>query len=186
MSTSYGKQIANALAAIQQLHADCSKLLTDCDGTIGQNRTPLFGNEVTRDFSRAISGYYSWTPAALYRYYYAHDDPSSLIVGVTICFFDDDMRHAPRHDEPLILVGEIHSANESNLKLRSHFNPWTLWNGFFKGLEQQLLGQVLSLEKNDVDKTPAMRLIAAPLYDITSVEDVQAMLNRVRTEVSPT
>jgi len=175
----YGKQIAVVLAAIEQLYADSSKLLQDCDGSIGKGKNSIFGNEVTRDLSRAISGHAGWMPTALYRYYDASKQAPGLVEGVTICFRDEVGVDPPRLEEPLLLVGQIQYHMEDTVPLRSLVLPWTLWNCYFLWSQTRPLNEVISYPAELDRGIPKMKVIVVPLFSINSVVMVQQLLERV-------
>lgn len=176
----YGEQIWKAFLAIQQLHADCDKLLQDCDGVFGKNmagkaRVSLF-NTVTRDLSKAIGQHKYWMPSALYRYYDAADECPGLVEALTICFQDEDV--PMRHTEPLLAVGRIQyvtpptaeppnysgadaseefgARSDDNVGARpiSHTGsvckPWDLWKAYFFGIEPSRLSEVIYIDEAEI------------------------------------
>jgi hypothetical protein len=178
MSNDYGKKISKAFEAIYQLHLDASKLLQDCDGTIGKGRQSIFGNIVTRDLSRAIYEPGTWMPAGLYRFYDASAEILGLVEGLAIYYWE----HPPLHDEPLLILGQIKYRVEERSTIRSVCKEWDLWYAYFEWCENPRVNDVIAF-KRDVDeegRTEWFKLCALSLYSIKSMEDVEQLMARVR------
>lgn len=176
----YGKQIANALAAVQQLYADTDKLLQDCDGTVGKGKPSVFGNVVTRDLSRVIGGHHWWMPGALYRYYDARAQGPGLVEALTVSFQDEADVEPPRQDEPLLIVARIHYTIKRSTPLRSVCDPWNLWNAYFIAWENRCLNKVIALNTGLDDYISKLTMIAVPLYSIKAVHDVEQLIHKLR------
>jgi len=86
-SDEYGKQMDIALAAVRRMYADTSKMLHDCDSTIGRGKKPIHGNNIVCGQSFTLNKSDEWMPQFAYRYY----EPvptveSGVIEAVVVCF----------------------------------------------------------------------------------------------------
>jgi hypothetical protein len=82
MSNDYGLRVGTAIRAVARLHSDTSRLLLDCDGTIGQGRTSIFKNYATSDLTWNVKANH-WMAAGIYRYYDTSDIQPRTVEGVT-------------------------------------------------------------------------------------------------------
>jgi hypothetical protein len=141
MTEGYGKKIAKAFEAIYQLHTDASKLLHECDSTVGAGKAPIFGNSVMKDLSKAVYQPEGWMPYAVYRYYDASGDGHGLVDGVMVYFWDVP----PHPDEPLLIVGRMKYRLEGGAGIKSVCNGWDLWGAAFDWSEDRSIGKVIGL-----------------------------------------
>jgi hypothetical protein len=177
MNVSYGKKVGSALAAVGQLLRDTSRLLQDCDGAIGKWRPSLFGNVVTKDLSTVIYNHWGWMAPSVFRYYEAAEHGTGVVEGVTVYFHDDP----PPYDEPLLLVGQVKYRVSSDTPTQSLCQPWDIWYSFFEWGEKPLrLDTVLLLRNLAESRIEWSKVIACPLYSIRSMDDVVALLKKVR------
>jgi hypothetical protein len=171
--TEYGAKIAAALRAVRQMHSDCSRLLQDCDGTIGLKRKPLFGSYATRDLTWNYIAP-QWMAEGVYRFYDAKSDSDpSLVEGVTIAFIDKMNPAQP--EEPLLLVGQL------RYKAGTQCKEWDLWHAFFELAGDRSLGTVLSARVPQHDRMESFRVMAKPLYLVTGMDTVVDMMAAVRS-----
>src|SRR5438128_10314836 len=117
----YGRKITKAFQAILEVHRSASRLLLDCDGTIGRGRSSIFGNVVTRDLSKSVNDPDLWMPCGLFRFY-AKDEMPGLVDGLTIYYWNNP----PLCEEPLLIAGRIKYREGSVCE------AWDLWYTFFK------------------------------------------------------
>lgn len=175
-SDDYGRRMGMALKAIRQMFADTSKLLQDCDGSIGKGK-PLAtkGNNATRDISYSLGK--PWLAKIAFRCYAADQvgDPG-LVEVVSAVFF------AEQHEleEPLLLVGRLHYQLGDN-SLADVCDGFHLSSSFFQ-LGDRALNAVLE-NRQIVTRDASIdwcKVIGVPLYSIASMADVEALMERIR------
>ncbi len=175
----YGIKVQNAINAVQQLHTDTSKLLQQCDDTIGEGKDSVFGSYATKDRTYSYNAK-MWMAYGVYRYYSTPARPGrassqhGLVDAVTAVFVPDDEQNIP---EPLFIVGQIEYQDQG-------WDGWDLWSGFFdwNGNKQEL-NKVIhpkELDKEIMARIKNMKLIAVPLYQIKKIDKVEKLMKRVR------
>jgi hypothetical protein len=169
MKTEQGQKIAGALRAVIKMHSDTSKLLIDCDKHIGEGRKSIFGNYATRDLTWKVAASF-WMAEGVSRCYEAGP---SLVDSIAATFF-----HESREIEPLLKVGRIAYRPDATCDI------WDLWHLFFDPLEHQGLETILHRADAVKGRIAEAHLIAVPLFSISKIEDVTALMNRV-IESSP-
>jgi hypothetical protein len=180
VSDDYGLRVGMALKAVRQLHADASRLLSDCDGTIGKGMQVCHrANVATAGMSTVLGG--SWMAAGAYRCYAAAPDTQpGLVDAVCLCFFGAKVAK----DEPVLIVGQITYRLEAGQPLADVVDGWDLWYLFADDCPGRACGEVYSsgpLTWQDGGKSfDEFRLVAVPLYSLTSMDDVVALMGRVR------
>ena len=168
----YGRKITKAFQAILEVHRNASRLLLDCDGTIGKGRSSIFSNVVTRDVSATVNYPDAWMPCSLFRFYDAKDEMPGLIEGLTIYYWDDP----PLCEEPLLIGGRI------KYRQGSACEHWDLWSAFFKWQEDRSLDKVISVTRKPEEESRMdwFKLLAVPLFTIKSIQNVEELMARVR------
>jgi len=189
MNDGYGKQINLALAAVRRLHADTSKLLVDADSTIGLGKRSVLGNQATRDLTNVHRAEY-WMAEGVFRYYVSKPPGEpALIDGLTIRFFDLESRI----EEPFLLVGQLKYRLEADSSLTDYMRDqqarrwWHLWDAYAEwGGDRPRPGVVMTGGPLVNKNVEWFKVIGVPLYSIRSMEDVVALMERVRnTEIAP-
>lgn len=177
MKTEYGTKMAGALKAVAQMHSDTSKLLQDCDQEIGKGRPSIFGSYATRDLTYNFQADF-WMAEGVYRYYQAGP---ALVDGVTVAFFHASEPDDPRSDtEPLLLVARIQYATAGDgASSKGNCKEWDIWHMYFDWVPDRKLGQILSVGRAGDGRIEWARLIAVPLFSISRIEDVAALMSRV-------
>lgn len=182
MSDDYGKKISQALAAVRRMHADVSRLLVDADRTIGQGKDSLFGNYATRWLTYNVKADY-WMAWFVFRYYPASDDSEpGLVDAISVWFFDNQSRIA----EPHLLLGQIcydqpaEQTSKPACQETDLVHAYLLWSG--QPISDTVLSGIQPPQKSSVRW---FKVIAVPLYSITSMEDVMRLMGRVRTAEVP-
>jgi hypothetical protein len=178
MSNDYGKKITKAFEAIYQLHQDVARLLQDCDWTIGKGKQSVFGNVITKDLSQSLVNPGLWMPAALYRWYDASRDSPGLVDCVTVYYWSDP----PKHEEPLLILGQIKYHVEEGSLVGSVCKAWDLWQAYFEWCNNRRLDDVIAfkLDAEAAGRTEWFKLCAVPLFSVKSMEDVERLMSRVR------
>ncbi|MGA8153772.1 MAG: hypothetical protein WB952_22675 [Terriglobales bacterium] len=176
MDNDYGKKIGLALRAVDQLHADSTRLLRDFDGRM-TGCTSLFGTTVTKDVAYSINRS-DFMAVGLFRYYVKKNMPNSTW-GLNICFVD------PKIDEPLIIVGEITYKDPAQEACQG----WDLWFLYFGATEVPVHHTLLEVQGPGPGASPqqyphpgkvlSARVIGVPLYEIQRLDDVEALMKRV-------
>jgi len=168
----YGKKMNSALSAVRRMHSDVSKLLVDVDSTIGKGMNPIFGSYATTNLTYNYRADY-WMAAFVYRLFSDAINPGS-VKGITVWFFDD----AKRIDEPYLLVGELEYelAPEQTLE-----KPWVsdLINAYSKWHDKPTSNVVLT-GRSPKPAVRSYKVIATPLYSITSMADLVELMDRVQ------
>jgi hypothetical protein len=165
MTENYGKRVGSAVRAVQQLHQDSSKLLLDLDKAMAGWKS-VFGNAATNGLNYSL-GAPSYMAEGLFRHYWRKESPNR-IRSVNIVFID----YQWRTDEPLLLVADIEYAVEDEARALCE-DGWRPWYLYFERNENWARGEVLMFDRPDKEgRIAAARVIAVPLYDISSIEDV--------------
>jgi hypothetical protein len=176
MSEDYGKTMGNAIRAVAKMHSDTSRLLQDCDGTIGKDKASVFGSYATRDLTYNVRAD-QWMAQGVYRYYDASAEGRGLVDGIMAYFFGRGPYH---HEEPLLIVGRIQYHLDGDAAIKGVCQEWDLWYALFDWGTGFELNRVLTPESPDKNRVEWIKLIAAPLYSIQSMEDVVALMKRVQ------
>jgi hypothetical protein len=180
----YGRKVGQALAAVRRMHADVSKLLVDVEGTIGKGKASVFGSYSTRDLSSSFRDP-RWMAWFVYRYFAAGvgADPS-VVDAVTVWFFDNDRRI----EEPHLLVGQLcYELEAGQQQVKGMCQEWDLPRAYIHWAGPPTPGRV-HVGRSPQDR-PVIRwykVIAVPLFSITSMAGVVELMDRVRaTDVPP-
>jgi hypothetical protein len=178
MKTEYGKQITTAFRAVYQLFEEISRLLQDCDGTVGHGKTSLFGNVVTRALSRSIDNPGAWFASNLYRYYEAGEAFPGIVEGLNIYLWDEPALY----EEPLLIAGQIKYHLGEGESVKDVCNEWDVWKAYFKWCDNRRVDDVISFRRSSDEegRTEWFKLCAIPLYSIKSIEQVGQLMERVR------
>ena len=174
MTADYGKKVTMALHAVRRLHSDTSKLLVDCDKKrYAEGCYSVFENVATRDLTYNVNAEY-WMAQAVYRYY-ANDAKPGLVEALTVCFFDE------RIDEPILLTAQFQYQVAANELVKDLCAAWDAWDLFFEPPgERKPLGKVHICRKFPRQTLQWGKVLAAPLYSIQRIEDVEQMVQEVR------
>jgi hypothetical protein len=174
--TDYGKIIGNALHAVRRMHSDASKLLQDCDGTIGKGRASIYGSYVTRGLTAHVRANH-YMAEGLYRLYDATKDDPGLVEGVSIYFLDEKSGA----DEPVLFVGQIKYHVEQDAPIKNVSKEWDLWDSFFSWSDQQTFDEILTpCDPDESGRIEWVKVIAVPLYSVENMEVVVGLMDRVR------
>lgn len=174
MNGDYGIRVGTAIKAVARLHSDTSRLLRDCDGAIGEGRPSIFKNYATKDLTYHVKADY-WMAVGVYRFYDASDILPGLVEGLTICF-------AGKEDfleQPLLLLGRIEYLNDPDGD--DGCDGWDLWYTYFNTSPSLAFGTVYDAEPHDPDRIKGINLVSVPLFSVNSMDDVIALMNRVRS-----
>ena len=170
MSDDYGKRLMLALRAVQQLHADSSKLLLEIDRRM-EGYTSIFGNFATRDLKYKVDST-RYMAEGIYRHYQARG--STVVPSFTVAFFDS------RLDEPVIIVAETEYNSEG--ELRRICNGWDPWNMLLDWSGRWPTSDIVTTDAAQANgRIVAAQLLARPLFSIEKVDDVLSMLQRVQS-----
>jgi hypothetical protein len=185
-SDDYGKRISLALAAVQRMHADVSKLLVDAEATIGKGKTSAYGSYATKDLTYNFRADY-WMAEGVYRVWAAKPPADQTVVdALTVRFFDQESRI----EEPYLILGQIKyelEAGETALRyltdrsIKGHKRPWHLWHAYvaWSG-DRPPPGEVLTGGPRTDLPVGWFKVIGVPLYAITKMDDVTGLMDRVR------
>lgn len=176
MSQDYGKKIGRALEAVRRLHSDASRLLQDCDGTIGKGKKAVHGSYATHELTWNVRAEY-WMAEAVYRYYYADQPSDGLVDGITVSFFD----YQQRVDEPLLIVGQLQYHVEEDFQIRSACYGWDIWYAFFDWSGNRQLDAILGGKHIENGRIEWFKVLAVPLYSIQSMQAVEKLMAKVKT-----
>jgi hypothetical protein len=178
----YGRRVNLALTAVRRMHADVSKLLVDADGTIGKGKVSLFGNNATQGLSYNVKTEY-WMAYFVYRFYEAAEgtDPN-LVEAINVWFFH------PRIEEPCLMVGQVGYDIGPEKRIKDVCQVWDL---AMPHLEWSSLPMQFGVIHSGLPPTGWKRpvrwfkVIAEPLYNIESINDVTGLMDRVRIAEIP-
>jgi hypothetical protein len=166
----YGKQVAVAIRAVQQMHSDCSRLLLEFDRKMA-GWAAIYGNNATRELTYHVRAQY-WMAEGVYRFY-SHKNFPGVSRGITIAFIEPDC------DEPILIVSNITYKSKGS-DPKSVCDEWDGWNAFFKWCGKRVYDEVMSFEPVDPQqRIESVRLIARPLYSIKSMQEVEGVMDRV-------
>lgn len=174
----YGRKVGQALAAVRRMHADVSKLLVDVEGTIGKGKASVFGSYSTRDLSSSYRDP-RWMAWFVYRYFAAGDgaDPS-VVDAVTVWFFDNDRRI----EEPHLLVGQLcYELEAGQQQVKGVCQEWDLARAYIHWAGPPTPNRVhVGRSPQDRAVVGWFKVIGIPLFTITSMDDVVALMKQVR------
>ena len=185
VSDDYGRRVGMALRAVKQLYADASRLLSNCDGTIGKGRRVCTKSyAATNGLSSLLGG--GWMAEGAYRCYAAEPDKQpGLVEAVCLCFTGE----TTAREEPLLVAGQINYRLDAGQKLHDVCDGWDLWYLFAGYCPVRPHGEVQTagpLTYQDGSKSfDGFKLVAVPLYSITSLADVVALMDSVRSAANP-
>jgi hypothetical protein len=180
MSDDYGKRMGLALRAVRQMHSDTSKLLQDCDGTIGKGRPSVFGKTVTADLTYQINAL-QWMAEGVYRYYVV--EPPGRVEGLCACFICANGHED--FDQPILVVGQIAYSVADGQSLRDVCDAWDLWYAFLNWNEDRRLGEVLWPVPESDGRIEAVKVIGVPLYTVKGIQMVNDLMEQVRSAIRP-
>jgi hypothetical protein len=168
--------VGKVFEAIFQLYADASKLLVECDSTIGKDKASVFGSYAMKDLSKAVYQPEGWMPYGVYRYYVATAEGPGMVDGVLLYFWD----YPPKPDEPMLIAGRLKYRLAGEAGVKSVCNGWDLWLGALEWTKQCPQAQVIRLEDVGDGRIEWMTLIMVPLYSIKSMKEVEQLFERLR------
>jgi hypothetical protein len=114
-----------------------------------------------------------WMAEAVYRYYWKKEVPA-FVRGLTVCFFD----FGNRIEEPILLAAEMrYLFGESQDKPLCE--GWDIWNLHFERLPGPEIGKVLK-RTTETGRIQSANVLATPLYEIKSIEDVELKMRQVK------
>ena len=179
MSTEAGKKMQECINAVCRMHASVSKMLTDFDKCVALPTTSVFQNQATRDLTYATKASF-WMPEGVFRYLSCKENPR-LVEGITVCFVEPSIK------EPVLLIGQLEYADDP-LRVRSMCEGWDLWNLYFP-VTRGWVDQVpvsCTVPPPRSERIQKAKLISAPLYSISRIADVTALLEQVRVSARAT
>ena len=183
MTDDYGRKIGQALAAVGRMHADVSKLLVDAEGTIGKGKVSVFGGYSTRDLSSSYRDP-RWMAWFVYRYFAAGDgaDPS-VVDAINVWFFDRDRRI----EEPHLLVGQLcYELEPGQQQVKGVCQEWDLARAYIHWAGPPTADRVhTGRSPQDRAVVRWYKVIGVPLFSISSMAEVVALMERVRTTSVP-
>jgi hypothetical protein len=164
----YGRQIGQAFAAIRQLHHDVNRLLTDVAAKLGDGRTN--GTSVITGTSWLLNQPAKWMP----HYLTLTSAGGTLSPGevelVTVSFSEE----GAHLKEPHLILGRVRYKVPPDVKL------WDLGPACFVWGAPLEPGVVKRVTPPSPDRIECVTFVAVPLFDITSVDDVLTLMERVR------
>ena len=173
MPTEAGKKMQECIKAVCRMHASVSKLLTDFDKYAAWPSTSVFQNTATKELTYATRASF-WMPWGVFRYLSCKDDPR-LVEAIMVYFVD------PTLEEPILLMGRLEYADDP-LQVRAMCDGWDLWYLYFPVRPNWAHGLATECVV-PADRAPRIRkatLISAPLYSISRIGDISALLQQVR------
>lgn len=180
MSAEQGELVAIAFQTVRECHEGVRRLIVDLDGHMTKKGWCRIGDydSVTADFTRAAKGPH-WMAKRLFLRYANPDATPGIVEGVNIRFFAEQQQlHAP-----ILYAGRCRYAPKvwDGVKKRRFY--WDFENGYGKWAETKAeeLGVVATC-RNEAQCVEKMCVVAVNLYSIEKVDDVVALLDRVRQE----
>lgn len=174
----YGRRVALALRAVQQLHQDAGRLLQDCDGTVGKGlQLATKNSSVTKDTYWTLGK--RWMPEGAFRCY--SPEPGSrpgLIDVVCACFYGEKVAV----DEPALIVGRYEYRLAEGVRVQDLCDGWDVWYLLAdhcdpRPADELLSGGPVEWEERQVEW---FRLVSVPLFSVRSMDDVVRLMERVR------
>jgi len=175
--TDYGNKVGQALKAVATMHSQVSRLLSDCDGLFPDYES-VFGNIVTRELTYHVKADF-WMAEGVYRYWFKE---GQSVVGITAIFHPWE----GKLEQPLLAVGCIDYSDVTSQNIRERCNGWHLWSAMMEWSPQPVrLGEVIELSDPDSKGTiQNIKLIAVPLFQIESLDDVSTLFKGIGVELS--
>lgn len=173
MPTEAGTKMQKGISAVCRMHAAVSKLLVDFDKSVPWSSASVFGNFATKDLTYHTKTSY-WMPEGVFRYLSSKADPK-VVEAITVCFID------ARLVEPLLLIGCLEYADDP-VQAKSVCDGWDLWNLYFEWNKDRVEREPIKckIPPDVASRLRAATIIAAPLYSITSMNQVVELMRRVR------
>jgi hypothetical protein len=180
VTNDYGERIGMALQAVRQLYEDSQRLLRECDSTIGKGKELATRSEqVTPGLSGSLNG--KWYAGGAYRCYQVDPEKSPWLAdAICLAFLGDDRA---TNYPPRLLVGRIQYSVQEGQDAREWCDGWDLWYMLEHAPDPIPYGEVVSKGQVQHGGKPWIewfRLIAVPLYSVKSIDDVVALMDRVR------
>jgi len=174
-TTDYGKKVGQALKAVAKMHSQVSQLLSDCDGLFPDYQS-VFGNTVTGGLTYHVKARF-WMAEGVFRYWFKEGQP---LLGITAMFhpWEGDL------EQPLLVVGYIDYSDITSQNVKERCDGWSLWYAVMDWSPKPLgHGEVIELSEPDgMGAIQSMKLIAVPLFQIESLDDVTSLFKRLGVE----
>lgn len=175
----YGRRVSQALRAVRRLHEDTSRLLQDCDGTVGKGLTLATKTTyVTKDSFWSLGK--PWMPDGAFRCY--SPDPTTrpgLVDAVAACFLGEKVAV----DEPVLIVGRIEYRLGDGLRVQDVCDGWDPWYLLANHCDPRPSDVVLAGGPTELGGrwVERFRLLAVPLFSVGSIDVVADAMSRVRS-----
>jgi len=175
--TDYGKKMGQALKAVAKMHSQVSQLLSDCDGLF-PDYSSVFGNTVTNSLTYHVKARF-WMAEGVFRYWFKEGQP---LFGVTAMF------HPLKGEleQPLLVVGSIGYSDLTSQNVKERCDAWLLWYAVMDwGPQPCRLGEIIELsEPDEKSAIQSMKMIAVPLFQIESLDDVRSLFEKLGAQLS--
>lgn len=167
MHPEYGKQVGRAFAAVCQLHRDVSRLLTDVAPRLGHARTNA--TSVIKSTSWLLNSPDQWMPYRVSMSSAGGDLPANVVEFVMVYFWDD----LPKPQEPQLVLARVEYKGQTGSDFWDADSACFEWG-------QPFPAGVVNRFSPDSERVESVTVRAVPLFDITSVDDVLAHMQKVR------
>ena len=175
MSDDYGQKIGRAFKAILLLYSDISRLFRELDDREFSGWKSVFGSVVTKGMTKDFKQYH-WMPKTVFRCY-RREEQVGLIEGVTVCLLSEE-KEVP---VPVLITSQVQYAVANGSEhdaTNGTCGTCTLTRTMCRAMESsKFLGEASMGELNGA------KLIAVPVYSITSRQAVTELINRTRSRL---
>jgi hypothetical protein len=168
MHPDYGKQVGTAFAAINQLHHDVSRLLTDVAAKLGTGR--VNEKSVIRETSWLLNRPNLWMPRYVTLTSAGGDQSAGEVELLMVYLWEE----GDRPQEPHLILGRVRYKLPADVKL------WDLGPACFEWGAPIQPGVVKRVTPPDHDRIECVTFAAVPLFSIATVDDVLKLLETVR------
>lgn len=172
MHPEYGKQVGQAFAAVQQLHHDVSRLLTDTIPRLGHERD--VNTAVVKGTSWQVNVPNGWMPYCVCLWLVGGDLPPRVAEVLMVYFWNPP----PKPTSPHLVAARFEYKPQGDGQIKSDF--WDAWNAWTKWDQPFPVGVVNRFSPPNNDRIESATLTAVPLFDIASVDDVLKLMEKVR------
>ena len=172
MHPEYGKQVGQAFAAVHQLHHDVSRLLTDVAAKLGDGR--VNEKSVIKETSWLVNRPNQWMPYSVCLTSTGGDLPANVVESLMVYFWHEPPRLL---EEPHLVLAQLTYKAGENGRIDPRY--WDTCDACFKWSDVFPNGEVSQYSPSD-SRIETVTLLAVPLFDIASVDDVLKLMERVR------
>ena len=176
-----GKKMNDVLAAVRDLHRDCSRLIRDVDDWMSERKWHRFGDDDTAVRFSADLKKGLFMPEYIYRRWtHGKHSEASRVRGVFIWLFD---KSKPKHgclSVPTLIASDLNYSQQISFK-NGHWDPYFVLCDLPPGVVMNQAAKVWW--KADTIQEISGAVIANPLFALTSADQVEQMFTMLSTKL---